>query len=149
MDNLPAAPDAASAAGPAVANGDEAGMEEDEADELAKYNFEDYDDEDDSTPGVAVSGAGMGNGLRGLTYHASNEEDPYIQLQVWATYDPERASSHPVSVSKRHPASVVPCLTLWSPALPVSPSPQPPSTRPFFPAVLSRMSAFLPSLAGG
>jgi len=81
MDNLPAAPDAASAAGPAVANGDEAGMEEDEADELAKYNFEDYDDEDDSTPGVAVSGAGMGNGLRGLTYHASNEEDPYIQLQ--------------------------------------------------------------------
>ena len=30
--------------------------------------------------GVKVSGAGMGNSLAGLTYYATNEDDPYITL---------------------------------------------------------------------
>ena len=31
--------------------------------------------------GVKVSGAGMGDNLAGLTYHASNNDDPYITLK--------------------------------------------------------------------
>ena len=67
------------------------------ADELAPYNLEGYDDDD----GVKVHGAGMGEGLHGLTsvpaaaaaasppprptaghrYHASNADDPFITLR--------------------------------------------------------------------
>ena len=33
-----------------------------------------------------VSGAGMGNNVAGLTYYASNEDDPYITLKDVVSY---------------------------------------------------------------
>ena len=43
-----------------------------------RYNLADYDDEEDLAGTGAALGAGAGNGLAGLVYHASNDEDPYL-----------------------------------------------------------------------
>ncbi|XP_065915396.1 periodic tryptophan protein 1 homolog [Dysidea avara] len=49
-------------------------------DDISKLYGLDHYDSDDDNEGVKVSGAGMGNSLAGLTYYATNEDDPYITL---------------------------------------------------------------------
>lgn len=59
---------------------DEAESNEETDEELAEYDFEHYDEEEDQT-GIHIEGAGMGTGLMGLAYHASNDDDPYVTLR--------------------------------------------------------------------
>ncbi|CAO1624648.1 unnamed protein product [Jaminaea pallidilutea] len=51
-------------------------MDEQDADELAKYKLDTYDDE--PSTGVAM---GAFSNIKGLTFHRSNDEDPYITLK--------------------------------------------------------------------
>eukprot|EP00039_Didymoeca_costata_P005431 m.81623 g.81623 ORF g.81623 m.81623 type:complete len:563 (-) comp12816_c0_seq2:530-2218(-) len=65
--------------------------EEDDAAIIAKYNLDSYDDdEEDVAGGVPVHGAGMGNGVSGLLYHAADDEDPYITLKEDVEDEEER-----------------------------------------------------------
>ncbi|KAI9003109.1 WD40-repeat-containing domain protein [Gaertneriomyces semiglobifer] len=58
---------------PAPENGD---------DELAKYNLDNYDDSDEEETAAAEGPTSIPlfSKVQGLTYHASNEEDPYVQV---------------------------------------------------------------------
>ena len=62
-------------------------------DPLAKYNLDDYDED---TQGSTVTGAGMGNGLKGLLYHAPGEEDPYITMKDGAEGDEDEIEDYQV-----------------------------------------------------
>ena len=59
---------------------DDAEMEDaaaEASDVAAKYNMADYDKEDDGIAGIQMFGA-MAGEKNGLTYHETNEEDPYM-----------------------------------------------------------------------
>ncbi|PCH39396.1 transducin protein/WD-40 repeat protein [Wolfiporia cocos MD-104 SS10] len=45
-------------------------------DDLAEYNLDDYDEDDD-----AMTSMGPFSNIKGLTYHRNNDEDPYITLK--------------------------------------------------------------------
>jgi len=57
---------AAAAAQPKISN-------DEDVDDMAKYNLDTYDDEEGGQAGIPVFGK-----TAGLTYHASNTEDPYV-----------------------------------------------------------------------
>lgn len=60
-------------------------------DDLAKYNLDNYDDEDtgsgENLPHCAqgeltvILASGIFSNIKGLTYYRSNDEDPYITLK--------------------------------------------------------------------
>ena len=63
-------------------------------DDLAKYNLDNYDDEDSEEPGtsrflieisvhITLRPEAMGpfSNIKGLTYYRNNDEDPYITLK--------------------------------------------------------------------
>eukprot|EP00041_Stephanoeca_diplocostata_P014408 m.261164 g.261164 ORF g.261164 m.261164 type:complete len:233 (+) comp19690_c0_seq1:133-831(+) len=65
-----------------------AGPAKDDEEFRKRYNLDDYDNDDDDEDivdagagGTSIQGAGMGNGLAGLAFHASNKDDPYITLK--------------------------------------------------------------------
>lgn len=65
-----------------------AGPAKDDEEFRKRYNLDDYDNDDDEEEvadvgmgGTRIQGAGMGNGLSGLAYHASNKDDPFITLK--------------------------------------------------------------------
>ena len=62
-------------------------------DPLAKYNLDDYDED---AQGSTISGAGMGNGLKGLLYHAPGEDDPYITMKDGAEGDEDEIEDYHV-----------------------------------------------------
>ncbi|CAI8008118.1 Periodic tryptophan protein 1 homolog [Geodia barretti] len=46
-----------------------------------EYNLSQYSSDESGGEGEKMTGAGMGNGLAGLAYFASNDSDPYITLK--------------------------------------------------------------------
>ncbi|KAI9203673.1 WD40-repeat-containing domain protein [Polychytrium aggregatum] len=58
-------------------------------DPLAKYNLDDYDRDDEEER--ARKDIPLFGNIRGLTYYASNEEDPYIQMKEDDEEEEERA----------------------------------------------------------